>query len=66
MPKIDKGAVMRDAHRRYRNSLRIGLDFTFAQCLSTAWAAAKMRRDAFRSPPARRGIDRPFPQQIAA
>jgi len=66
MRKIDKGAVLRDAHKRFRDGRRLGLDWTFSQCLSTAWAAAKIRRDAFQSPPARRVIDRPFPQQIAA
>jgi hypothetical protein len=35
---------MRDAHKRYRDGKRLGLGWTFGQCLSTAWAAAKMRR----------------------
>jgi hypothetical protein len=37
--------IMRDAHRRYRQGLRLCMGWTFAQCLSTAWAAAKQRRD---------------------
>jgi len=35
---------MRDAHRRYRNGLRHRMGWTFGHCLSTAWAAAKLRR----------------------
>jgi hypothetical protein len=42
--KIDKAAVMRDAHKRFRDGRRLGLGWTFGQCLSTAWAAAKIRR----------------------
>jgi hypothetical protein len=43
-PKLDRAAVMRDAHLRYRQGLRLALGWTFAQCLSTAWAAAKIRQ----------------------
>jgi hypothetical protein len=37
---------MKDAHKRFRDGQRLGLGWTFGQCLSTAWAAAKMRREA--------------------
>jgi hypothetical protein len=47
-PAYDRAAIMRAAHRRYRAGKRLGLGWTFGQCLSTAWAAAKMRRDAAR------------------
>lgn len=39
----DRSAIMRDAHKRYRAGLRLGLEWTFGRCLSTAWAAAKAR-----------------------
>lgn len=42
--KYDRAAVMRDAHRRYRNGLRHRMGWSFGHCLSTAWAAAKLRR----------------------
>ena len=44
---------MRDAHRRFRDGLRLGLGWTLGCCLKTAWAAAKMRRDM--EQPARAG-----------
>jgi len=40
---IDRSAIMRDAHKRFRDGRRLGLDWTFGRCLSTAWAAAKAR-----------------------
>jgi hypothetical protein len=40
----DRRAIMGDAHKRFRDGKRLGLGWTFGQCLSTAWAAAKMRR----------------------
>ena len=43
-PRIDRRAVMRDAHLRYRQGLRLNLGWTFAQCLRTAWTAAKIRQ----------------------
>lgn len=42
----DRAAIMRDAHKRFRDGKRLGLGWTFGQCLSTAWAAARMRRAA--------------------
>lgn len=42
--RFDRAAVMRDAHRRYRDGRRLGLAWTFAQCLRTAWAAARLQR----------------------
>jgi hypothetical protein len=44
--KLDRASVMRDAHRRYRDGKRLGLGWTFGQCLSTAWAAARLARDS--------------------
>ncbi len=43
--RYDRAAVMRDAHKRYRDGQRLGLGWSFGRCLSTAWAAAKMRRE---------------------
>lgn len=42
--RYDRAAVMKDAHKRYRDGKRLGLGWTFSQCLSTAWAAAKIMR----------------------
>jgi hypothetical protein len=43
--KLDRSAVMRDAHRRYRDGKRLGLGWTFSQCLKTSWAAARIARE---------------------
>ncbi|WP_036281882.1 hypothetical protein [Methylocystis sp. ATCC 49242] len=43
----DRAAVMRGAHKRYRDGKRLGLGWSWSQCLSTAWAAEKMRRSGF-------------------
>jgi hypothetical protein len=48
----DKSAVMRDAHRRFRDGRRLSLGWTFGQCLATAWAAARIRRDVEERQPA--------------
>ena len=32
----DRAAIMRDAHKRFRNGKRLGLGWTFGQCLSAA------------------------------
>ena len=40
----DRAAIMRDAHKRFRDGKRLGLGWTFGQCLATAWSAAKDRR----------------------
>ncbi|MGJ0507631.1 MAG: hypothetical protein ACR652_10960 [Methylocystis sp.] len=40
----DRAAIFRDAHKRFRDGQRLGLGWTFGRCLSTAWAAAKIRR----------------------
>jgi hypothetical protein len=42
--KVDRAAVMRDAHRRYANAKRLGLDWSFGRCLSTAWQVDRIRR----------------------
>ena len=39
-----RSEILRDAHRRYRQGLRLGMGWTFSQCLRTAWAAAKQRQ----------------------
>jgi hypothetical protein len=41
---LDRREVMRDAHRRFKDCQRLRLDFTFADCLSSSWTAARMRR----------------------
>lgn len=43
--RYDRRAVMKDAHKRYRDGLRLNCGWTFAHCLSTAWAAARKRND---------------------
>ncbi len=40
----DRRAIMRNAHKRFRDGRRLALDWTFAQCLRTAWAAARIQR----------------------
>ena len=69
LPKIDRRAVMKDAHSRWNYARRKGwhLDsddrWTWARCLTLAWAAARQRRDevaAYHTPPRRIRIDRPF------
>jgi hypothetical protein len=40
----DRRAIMRDAHKRFRDGRRLGIDWTFVHCLRTAWAAARIRR----------------------
>ena len=42
----DRAAIMHDAHKRFRDGKRLGLGWTFGQCLSTAWHAAKERHEA--------------------
>ena len=62
--KIDRSAVMRDAHKRFRAGKRLRLGWTFAQCLTTAWAAARQRQNdivTYHSAPNRARHDRPFP-----
>jgi hypothetical protein len=41
---FDLAAIMRDAWKRFRDGKRLGLGWTFGRCLSTARAAAKIRR----------------------
>lgn len=47
-PRYDRAAIMRDAHKRYRDGKRLGLGWSFGRCLSTAWQAAKMRQEGVR------------------
>ena len=42
---FDRAAIMRDAHKRYRDGVRLKLGWSFAQCLRTAWTAAKLKRE---------------------
>lgn len=61
---MDRSTVMRDAHKRYRQGKRLNMGWTFAQCLSTAWQAAKMRQSqvtAFRSAKRQRRAEKPWP-----
>lgn len=39
----DKSAIMRHAHKSFKDSKRLGLGWTFARCLRSAWAAEKIR-----------------------
>lgn len=41
--KYDRKAVMRDAHRQWRQSQRLGLGWTWGKCISRAWEAARGR-----------------------
>ena len=41
----DRRAIMRDAHKRFRDGRLLDLGWTFAQCLRTAWAAARIRQE---------------------
>lgn len=36
---------MRDAHRQWRQSQRLGLGWTWGKCISRAWEAAKGREE---------------------
>ena len=40
----DRAGIMRNAHKRFRDGRLLGLDWTFAQCLRTGWAAARIKR----------------------
>jgi hypothetical protein len=40
----DRRAIMKNAHKRFRDGRRLGIDWPFAQCLRTAWQAARIRR----------------------
>lgn len=42
---LDRSAIMRDAHKRYRDGKRLGLGWKFDRCLRLAWTAAKLRRE---------------------
>jgi len=42
--KYDRRAIMRDAHRQWRMSQRLGMGWTWSKCVSRAWEAAKGRR----------------------
>ena len=37
----DRAAIMRDAHKRFRDGKRLGLGWTFGQCLATAWSGCE-------------------------
>jgi hypothetical protein len=41
---FDKAAIMRRAHKDHAWWVRHGKPRSFARCLSTAWAAAKLAR----------------------
>lgn len=43
---LDRAAIMRDAHKRFADGQRLGLDWSFSRCLKTAWAAARIKAGA--------------------
>ena len=45
IPAYDRRAIMRDAHKRFRDGRRLGIDWTFGHCLQTAWRAARIRQE---------------------
>lgn len=66
---IDRAAVFRDAHSRFRRRRGTAHELTFSEALRRAWQAAKQRRDEvaqYHTAPVRRYVDAPFPSQIAA
>ena len=42
---LDRSAIMRDAHKRWRDSKRLQLGWDFSRCLRQAWIAAKLRNE---------------------
>ena len=40
----DRRKICKEAARQWRNSERLGLGYTWAKCMSRAWAIAKQRR----------------------
>jgi hypothetical protein len=50
---FDRAAILRDAHKRFRDGKRLALGFSFSQCLTTAWAAARIKAQAAAEPIAR-------------
>jgi hypothetical protein len=45
-PKIDKGAVMRRAHREFKYWRRVGEPKSFSDCLKLSWQVARLARDS--------------------
>ena len=43
-PKFDRAAIMKNAHKRYREGIKEGRDLSFSYCLRVAWAIARMKR----------------------
>lgn len=39
----NRSRLMKDAHKWFKDSKRIGLGMTWAQCLKHAWSAEKIR-----------------------
>jgi uncharacterized LabA/DUF88 family protein len=61
---IDKAAVFRDAHSRYRRRRGTNEALTFGECLRRAWRAAKQRQSEvamYHAAPRHIRADRPFP-----
>lgn len=42
---IERAAVMREAHRQWRQSKRLGLGWDFGGCLRFAWHKAKGKKE---------------------
>jgi hypothetical protein len=43
--RFNRAAIMRDAHKRWRDSKRLQLGWDFSRCLRQAWIAAKLRSE---------------------
>lgn len=43
-PKLSRAAVCKEAARQWRNSERLGLGKSWADCMKRAWAIAKQRQ----------------------
>lgn len=41
----DRAAVMREAHKQWRQSKRLGLGWDFGRCLRFAWHKAKGKKE---------------------
>jgi hypothetical protein len=44
--KIDKGAVMRRAHREFKYWRKAGEPKSFSDCLKLSWQVARLARDS--------------------
>lgn len=42
---LDRAAVMREAHKQWRQSKRLGLEWDWSRCLRFAWHKAKGKKE---------------------